>query len=131
MNKAIFSKTWFLFIPVFSILGLIIITMLPRDISCLSIELFGHQCTFCGATRSFELFHQFNWIQSIVLNPITFIILLFLWSLSFLYFLSYLGAFFNKIFHIIYIFLNKFFLIVFGIIIMLYLLQYLFRIIFN
>tara|TARA_B110000263_G_C14814492_1_gene287920 strand:- start:12 stop:407 length:396 start_codon:yes stop_codon:yes gene_type:complete len=131
MNKTIFPKSWFLFIPVFAILGLVIITMLPRNIPCLTVELFGHQCTFCGATRSFELFHQFNWIQSIILNPITFIILLFLWSLSFLYFLSYLGAFFNKIFHIINFFLNKFFLMVFGIIIMLYLLQYLFRIIFN
>ena len=131
INQTIFKKIWFLITPVFLLVGLIIVPILPRDIECPTVTLYGHQCVFCGATRSFEHFHQFNWLLSIQLNPFTFFVLFCLWSVSLLYILSYIHPFINHIFNQIITFLYNNFFMVFGFFIMLYLLQYLFRIIFN
>ena len=130
-NQTILKKIWFLIAPLFLLVGLLIVPMLPRDIECPTVTLYGHQCVFCGATRSFEYFHQFNWLLSIQLNPFTFFVLLCLWSFSLLYLLSYIHPFIKHIFNLIINFLYTNFFMVFGFFIMLYLLQYLFRIIFN
>ena len=130
-NKPIFFKKWFFLIPVILMGGLALISVVPRDVPCATVILFNHKCALCGATRSFEFFHQFDWSSSITLNPFIFIVLLFLWSLSILYIMSFLNLFFKKLFHQIYVFLNQKFFMVFGLFIILYLLQYLLRIIFN
>ena len=130
-HKPIFSKKWFFIIPIILIGGLALISVIPRDIPCATVILFNHKCVFCGATRAFEFFHTLNWITSITFNPFIFIVLLFLWSLSILYFISFLNLFFKKFFHQIFVFLNQNFFMVFSFFIILYLSQYLLRIIFN
>jgi len=124
------NKVWFQYIPSFILASLIIVYLLPPS-QCASVDYFGFPCTFCGGTRSFMFFHQLNWIQSFLYNPLVFIVLLSFWAVGILGLLSGLNSFFNTIFKKTHKYINRHFFILFSLFIVLYLVQTFFRIMYH
>ena len=119
----------FQLMPILLVVIFLIAYYYPVSI-CISKELWGFECGFCGATRAVIAFHQLNWHSAILLNPFVFFILLSLWLISIINIFAYFSKIINKISNNILNFLYNNFFIVFGLCVFLYLLQYLMRIIF-
>ena len=129
MNTIIINKIWFKYLPSFILSCLILVCLLPSS-PCFSLKYLEFPCTFCGGTRSFILFHQLDWIQSFLYNPLVFLSLIISWTGGVLGLLSEFNKSINKIFDRLHLYINNYFFILFGLFILLYLLQSFFRIIY-
>ena len=127
-KQIVFSKAWLFVMPGLLLVGFLILFINPKT-QCIIETMFNRQCGFCGGTLTFKLFHELNWGLAFKSNPLVFISLFFFWPLGLLFLLSYVNTFFKRIFNYTYRFLNKNFLIVFWVFIILYLVQFFFRII--